>query len=172
MPRYALAAAVLLAIVAGVSYFLSTKIEAPAEAPASSSTPVPAEPTPVEPMRNKATPPLNPAALSSPEETLQTQVRLLFSSNVDRFRETLMPGAQREVTRDAFYGCIGRLRQSPLSPVPLEGETIVDGHPVRKVRVMGSVDVSFHRIDGKWLAETLWCKPAGAPGPTSEPAPR
>ena len=171
MPRYALAAAVLLALVAGASFFLSSKSETSPEiaAPAAAPEIVPGQSeAPSEPMRNRPTPPLAPAALGSPEETLQTQVKLLFKGDVDRFRETLMPAAQRELTREAFYGCVARVKQSPLSPEPLAGEATVDGKPVKRVKVMGQVEVAFDRVDGRWLAETLWCKPAAA-GPTSEP---
>ncbi len=131
-------------------------------------TAVPATPAPAVPITPKATanPPagLDPAALASPRATVQTELRLLEGGEQDLFRETFLPSLQSQVTAEAFAACRQRVRQVPVRPDWEMAEVSASGgHRVVRVSMFGKSMTGFHEVDGRWLADAVWCLPVGLP---------
>jgi hypothetical protein len=131
-------------------------------------TPTAGPPTPavrVTP-RSAANPPagLDRAALASPRDTVQTQLRLLEAGDQDRFRQTFLPSMQPQVTAEAFAACRKRVRQVPVRPDWETAEASASsGHRVVRVSMFGKSMTGFHEVDGRWLADAVWCLPVGLP---------
>ncbi len=127
------------------------------------ATPAPA--VPVTP-RAAANPPagLDPAALASARDTVQTELRLLEAGERDLFRETFLPSLQSQVTAEAFTACRQRVRQVPVRPDWEMAEVSASGgHRVVRVSMFGKSMTGFHEVDGRWLADAVWCLPVGLP---------
>ena len=127
-----------------------------------------ATPAPAVPITPKATanPPagLDPAALASPRATVQTELRLLEGGEQDLFRQTFFPAVQPQVTADAFAACRKRVRQVPVRPDWEMAEVSASGgHRVVRVSMFGKSMTGFHEVDGRWLADAVWCLPVGLP---------
>jgi len=134
-----------------------------AGAPAATTSPAPA--VPVTP-RAAANPPagLDRAALASPRTTVQTQLRLLEAGEQDLFRQTFLPSVQPQVTAEAFAACRKRVRQAPVRPDwEMAEASAAGGHRVVRVSMFGKSMTGFHEVDGRWLADALWCLPVGLP---------
>jgi hypothetical protein len=138
-----------------------TAPDTPAAAPAAA-----ARPNPDAPQTAAARPRagLDPAALASPQAAVQTALRLLDSGDLDLFRETFLPSVQPQVTPDAFAACRRRVRQVPVRPDWEVGEQATSaGHRVVRVSMFGKSMTGFHDVDGRWLADAVWCLPVGLP---------
>ena len=132
-------------------------------APAVATSPAPA--VPVTP-RASANPPagLDPAALASPRATVQTELRLLEGGEQDLFRQTFLPSVQARITAEAFAACRQRVRQVPVRPDWEMAEASASGgRRVVRVSMFGKTMTGFHEVDGRWLADALWCLPVGLP---------
>ena len=133
----------------------------PAAAPAAAARPNPDAPQTAVPGPR---PRLDPAALASPQSAVQTALRLLDSGDLDLFRETFLPSVQPQVTPDAFAACRRRVRQVPVRPDwEMAEEVTSGGHRVVRVSMFGKSMTGFHDVDGRWLADALWCLPVGLP---------
>jgi hypothetical protein len=107
---------------------------------------------------------LDAAALASPQTAVQTALRLLDSGDQDLFRETFLPSVQPQVTADAFAACRRRVRQVPVRPDwEVAEEATSAGHHVLRVSMFGKSMTGFHDVDGRWLADAVWCLPVGLP---------
>jgi len=107
---------------------------------------------------------LDPVMLASPQTTVQTQLRLLESGRQDLFRETFLPSAQPQVTAAAFAACRQRVRQVPVRPDwEMSEASTSGGHRIVRVSMFGKSMTGFHEVDGRWLADALWCLPVGLP---------
>lgn len=138
-----------------------TAPDTPAAAPAAA-----ARPNPDAPQTAAARPRagLDPAALASPQSAVQTALRLLDSGDLDLFRETFLPSVKPQVTPDAFAACRRRVRQVPVRPDwEMVEESTSSGHRVVRVSIFGKSMTGFHDVDGRWLADALWCLPVGLP---------
>ena len=171
--RGALLVAVALACAAVVAFVWLRRNgpEAGPKAPATSQTtptatsapaasPLPATPRPAA----RPPPELDRAALASPQTTVETELRLLEAGEQDLFRETFLPSLQPKVTAETFAACRKRVRQVPVRPdweVAESGESA--GHRVVRVSMFGKSMTGFHEVDGRWLADALWCVPVGLP---------
>jgi hypothetical protein len=117
-------------------------------------------PPPAAPPRTR----LDAAALASPQAAVQTALRLLDSGDLDLFRDTFLPSVQPQVTADAFAACRRRVRQVPVRPDWEVAEQVTSaGHRAVRVSMFGKSMTGFHDVDGRWLADALWCLPAGLP---------
>jgi hypothetical protein len=144
---------------------------APSEA--ASTTPAAAAPAPATPPKADAPPPreaaapgagLDRAALASPQSAVQSALRLLESGGLDLFRQTFLPHVQPQVTPEAFAACRRRVRQVPVRPDWEMAEEVTSaGHRVVRVSMFGKSMTGFHDVDGRWLADALWCLPVGLP---------
>jgi hypothetical protein len=124
--------------------------------PSADTPPPPAAPPP----RTR----LDAPALASPQSAVQTALRLLDSGDLDLFRETFLPSVQPQVTPDAFAACRRRVRQAPVRPDwEVAEESTSAGHRVVRVSIFGKSMTGFHDVDGRWLADALWCLPVGLP---------
>ena len=116
--------------------------------------------------RSAANPPagLDRAALASPRDAVQTQLRLLEAGERDVFRETFLPSVQPQVTAAAFAACRKRVSQAPVRPDWETAEVSASGgHRVLRVSMLGKSTTGFHEVNGRWLADALWCLPVGLP---------
>ena len=104
------------------------------------------------------------ASLASPQRTVQTALQLLESGDQDRFRETFLPSVQPQLTADAFAACRRRVRQVLVRPDWEMAEEVTSaGHRIVRVSMFGKSMTGFHEVDGRWLADALWCLPVGLP---------
>ena len=117
-----------------------------------------------------ATPPpaararLDRVALASPQRTVQTALGLLEAGDLDLFRQTFLASVQPQVTADAYAACRRRVRQVPVRPDwEVAEESTSAGHRVVRVSIFGKSMTGFHDVDGRWLADALWCLPVGLP---------
>jgi hypothetical protein len=138
----------------------------PASPAAGSSMPEPAKPAvPGTPGAAANVPAgLDAAALASPQATVQTELRLLEAGEQELFRQTFLAHVQAQVTNEAFAACRRRVRQVPVRPdweMAEAGATA--GHRVVRVSMFGKSMTGFHEVDGRWLADALWCLPTGVP---------
>lgn len=124
-----------------------------------------APPAPVTPTSAANTPAgLDPVMLASPQAAVQTQLRLLEGGNPNLFRQTFLPSVQPQVTAETFEACRKRVRQVPVRPDWQTAEaTTSGGHRVLRVSMFGKSMTGFHQVDGRWLADALWCLPVGLP---------
>jgi len=107
---------------------------------------------------------LDRAALASPQRTVQTALGLLEAGDLALFRQTFLPSVQPQVTADAFAACRRRVRQVPVRPDwEMAEEFTSAGHRVLRVSMFGKSMTGFHDVDGRWLADALWCLPVGLP---------
>jgi hypothetical protein len=122
-------------------------------------------PAPVTPAPAATTPAgLDPVMLASPQTTVQTELQLLESGKQDLFRETFLPSVQPQVTSEAFAACRQRVRQVPVRPDWETAEASTSGgHRVVRVSMFGKSMTGFHEVDGRWLADAVWCLPVGLP---------
>ncbi len=75
-----------------------------------------------------------------------------------------LPAVQPQVTADAFAACRKRVRQVPVRPDWEMAEASASGgHRVIRVSMFGKSMTGFHEVDGRWLADALWCLPIGLP---------
>src|SRR5712691_8609415 len=126
------------------------------------STLAPAVPTPRAAAKPSAG--LDPEALASPQATVGTELRLLEGGEQDLFRQTFLPAVQPQVTADAFAACRKRVRQVPVrSDWEMAEASASGGHRVIRVSMFGKSMTGFHEVDGRWLADALWCLPVGLP---------
>jgi hypothetical protein len=89
---------------------------------------------------------------------------LLESGKPDLFRETFLPSVQPQVTAETFEACRKRVRQVPVRPDWETAEVgALGGHRVVRVSMFGKSMTGFHEVDGRWLADALWCLPVGLP---------
>jgi hypothetical protein len=131
---------------------------APAARPAAPPAPIAQKPTASTPARLEA------VILASPQVTVQTQLRLLAGGNPDLFRQTFLPSVQPQVTAEAFEACRKRVDQVPVQPDWEMAETGTSGgHRVVRVSMFGKSMTGFHQVDGRWLADAVWCLPVGVP---------
>ena len=111
-----------------------------------------------------APPELKEAALASPRNAVQTALRLLDNGEQDLFRETFLPSVQPQVTAEAFDACRRRVRQAPVRPDwEMAEESAAGGERVVRVSMFGKSMTGFHDVNGRWLADSLWCLPTGLP---------
>jgi len=124
-----------------------------------------APPAPIAQKPAASTPPrLDAVILASPQVTVQTQVRLLAGGNPDLFRQTFLPSVQPQVTAEAFEACRKRVGQAPVQPDWEMAETGTSGgHRIVRVSMFGKSMTGFHQVDGRWLADAVWCVPVGVP---------
>jgi hypothetical protein len=102
--------------------------------------------------------------LAAPQTTVLTQLRLLEGGNADFFRQTFLPSVQPQITAEAFEACRQRVRQAPVRPDWEMAETSTSGgHRVLRVSMFGKSTTGFHQVDGRWLADAVWCLPVGSP---------
>jgi hypothetical protein len=102
--------------------------------------------------------------LASPQTTVQTQLRLLEGGNADLFRQTFLPSVRPQVTAEAFEACRKRVRQVPVQPDWEMAEASTSGgNRVVRVSMFGKSMTGFHDVDGRWLADAVWCLPVGLP---------
>jgi hypothetical protein len=107
---------------------------------------------------------LDPVMLASPTATVQTELRLLEVGNADLFRQTFLPSVQPQVTAEAFAACRRRVQQVPVRPDWETAEAGTSGgHRVVRVSMFGKSMTGFHEVDGRWLADGVWCLPVGLP---------
>ncbi len=140
----------------------ATPTATPTPTRAAPPTPVPAPTAAPEPDARPA--PFSPFSFLSPEATVSTQVRLLQEGNDEAFRETFLPSVRDKVTPDAIAACRKRLSEVRVQPDwEKADDTVVDGHKVQSVSMWGKGLTGFHDVDGKWLADGLWCVPYGLP---------
>ena len=107
---------------------------------------------------------LDPVMLASPGATVQTELRLLEAGKQELFRQTFLRSVQPQVTAEAFEACRKRVQQVLVRP---DWETAKPGksrgHRVVRVSIFGKSMTGFHEVDGRWLADAVWCLPVGLP---------
>jgi hypothetical protein len=114
---------------------------------------------------------LSPQGLVSPEKTLETQVRALTAKQEAVFRGTLTAEAKAALTGESFERCVVRVRTGPVSPEWAEPETTDGGVHIRRATVAGGAKVTFREINGRWFADSVWCKEMLSPTPRPAVAP-
>ena len=96
--------------------------------------------------------------------TVQTELRLLEAGKQELFRQTFLRSVQPQVTTEAFEACRKRVQQVLVRP---DWETAKPGksrgHRVVRVSIFGKSMTGFHEVDGRWLADAVWCLPVGLP---------
>jgi hypothetical protein len=111
-----------------------------------------------------APPPDAGERLDTPEHAVDAAVRAFASGDADAFRGTLLPRVRNEVTADVFARCQQWIGTRRVLPDWEMAETArEDGHDVRRVSMFGKSMTGFHAIDGRWLADRVWCLPTGVP---------
>ena len=109
-------------------------------------------------------PPLDPAAVSSPQSTVASSLRFLEADDELRFRQTLLPSVAAKLTPETFADCRAHLARGPVTPDwEVAERTVQDGHLVVRVSMFGKSLTGFHELRGRWLADALWCLPTGLP---------
>ena len=107
---------------------------------------------------------LDPIMLASPGATVQTELRLLEAGKQELFRQTFLRSVQPQITAEAFEACRKRVQQVLVRP---DWETAKPGksrgHRVVRVSIFGKSMTGFHEVDGRWLADAVWCLPVGLP---------
>jgi hypothetical protein len=135
----------LIAILFALAHLPDTRARSAPTAPA---TPPPAAASPIDP---------DAAVLSSPQLSLEAASRALAAGDEARFRRTLLPAVAAQLTPDAFARCRSQLgRSAPQADWQRADRFAQDGHAVARV-ALGEQQVGFHQLDGKWLADRLWC---------------
>jgi hypothetical protein len=97
-------------------------------------------------------------ALDSATNAVATQVRLLQENREADFRATFLPSVA--ISADQWAACRKRVSATVVLPdwASATDET-VSGHRVKRVAVLGAVATGFHELDGRWLADRVWCSP-------------
>ncbi len=171
------------ALLAVLGFFL---LRSPSPAPPSAGAPAPVTPPAaagapralsklagLPPLRPPAPPPppprpdggtFGPFSLINPAATVSTQVRLLEDGDDEAFRETFVPSMRDKVTPDAIAACRKRLAQVRVQPDwEMAEDSTAGGERVERVSMWGKSMTGFHDVNGRWLADALWCVPTGLP---------
>lgn len=104
--------------------------------------------------------------LDSAESTVRTQTALLRDRRDEEFTDTFLPAIRGQLTARALARCRQRVITSNRGIAPdweTAEETLEDGHRVRRVSIFGHETTGFHEVDGRWLADRLWCVPTDVP---------
>jgi hypothetical protein len=105
---------------------------------------------------------LSPSDLSSPRQTVDTQMKLLAEGRDGEFRATFLPGVA--ISADQIEACRKRVANTVVRPDwEMAEDVLVNGHRVRRVSMFGKSMTGFHDVQGKWLADAVWCVPVGLP---------
>ena len=111
-----------------------------------------------------AVPILAARALASPQTTVQTQLSLLQDGQRELFAQTFVEALRPQVTPEVFKACQVRVNQVPVKPDWEMAEDSLDGGKrILRVSIYGKSLTGFDELDGRWLADTLWCVPTGLP---------
>ncbi|MFI5299437.1 MAG: hypothetical protein ACHREM_15200 [Polyangiales bacterium] len=99
---------------------------------------------------------LGAASLSIAQRTYRTQLRLLEAGDLATFRATFLPGV--EVTEAAFAACQAGIKaHHPVPDWAHSDEQWDAGHFVVVVSIIGPEPARFHGLDGRYLADSVWC---------------
>lgn len=158
----------LLGALAGAAVLVGVVVLASRTEPAApvATTGPAAQPAPEEATSSELPPPPRPRmmvellTLTTPEKTVETQVRALLGDREATFRNTFLPSVEPQIDAAAWEACKRRVKAQPVSADwsnVVEGKTD-GGATVRRVTLLGGVQVGFHLFGQHWLADTVWCR--------------
>ncbi len=106
-------------------------------------------------------PPASAAAKPSPKGALRAQEELLARGDLAGFRQTFLPPLDAKVGDAEFEACKRRLGNRPVTPDwEMAEEEMTDAGRVVRVSVFGKSMTGFHEVNGRWLADAVWCVPS------------
>lgn len=134
----------------------------PPAVPAPPAPPAPAAPAPSPPTPSTPSDPFAGVDLGTPRAAVDAQVALLRDGRDEAFRATFVAGLRERITREEIVECRRELTAMGNRPRP-QWDTLVeatqDGHSVARLLMVQGASryTTFHRVDGRWLADDLWC---------------
>lgn len=103
-------------------------------------------------------------ALASAQSTVQTQLSLLEDQQYELFVQTFVEAQRATVTREIFDTCRTRIKQVPVRPDwEMAEQRVVEGRAEVAVSIFGKSLTTFTEVNGRWLADSVWCVPVGLP---------